>query len=152
MFGSHYVEAYSQTQKTVALSSAESDFYGIVEAAIMGLGAKVLMDSGGVRVEVHVNTDWSAAGMIEFRRGAGKVRHVDVRELWTQDKVAKIYTLPSSRLSEKISSARYRGGTSTGANWINALRAWGAYGEIADARYAPNLEANRCPRAAMVHR
>ncbi len=38
MFGRHCLKAYSQTQQTVALSSAESEFYGIVKAATIGLG------------------------------------------------------------------------------------------------------------------
>ena len=43
MFGSHCIKTYSQTQETIALSSGESEFYGIVKAAAMGLGMKGLM-------------------------------------------------------------------------------------------------------------
>ena len=42
MFGSHCLKTYSHTQETVALSSGESEFYGIVKAATMGLGMKRL--------------------------------------------------------------------------------------------------------------
>ena len=40
IFGKHCIKTYSQTQETVALSSGESEFHGIVKAATMGLGMK----------------------------------------------------------------------------------------------------------------
>ena len=89
MFGRHCVKTYSHTQDTIALSSGESEFYGIVKAATQGLGAKGLFEDLGVTVEVQVNTDSSAAKSIASRRGAGKVRHIEVRELWVQDRVAR---------------------------------------------------------------
>ncbi len=89
MFGSHCIKTYSQTQETIALSSGESEFYGIVKAAAMGLGMKGLMEALGMDVEVQVNTGSSAAKSITSRKGAGKVRHIEVQELWVQDRVAK---------------------------------------------------------------
>ena len=50
---------------------------------------KGLMEDLGVGVEAQVNTDSSAAKNITARRGAGRVRHIEVRELWVQDRVAK---------------------------------------------------------------
>ena len=83
MFRSHCIKTYSQTQETIALSSGESEFYGIAKAAAMGLGMKGLMVDFGVGVEVQVNTDSSAAKVIAARRGAGR------RELLVRDRVAK---------------------------------------------------------------
>ncbi len=40
-------------------------------------------------MKVQVNADSSAARSIASRRGAGRVRHTGVRELWVQDRVAK---------------------------------------------------------------
>ena len=89
MFGSHCLKTYSRTQETVVLSSGESEFYGIVKAATMGLGMKGLFADLGLEVEVQVNTDSSAAKSIASRRGAGRVRHIEVREMWVQDRVNK---------------------------------------------------------------
>ena len=89
MFGNHCIKKYSQTQETIALASGESEFYGIVKAAAMGLGMKGLMEDLGVEVEVQVNTDSSTAKSITARKGAGRVRHIEVRELWVQDTIAK---------------------------------------------------------------
>ena len=41
------------------------------------------------RSEVKVATDSSAANGIVHRRGAGKVKHLEVRQLWVQDHVEK---------------------------------------------------------------
>ena len=71
------------------MSSGESEFYWIAKAAAMGLGTKGLMEDSGVGVEAQVNTDSSAAKSITARRGAGRVRRIEVRELWGQDLVAK---------------------------------------------------------------
>ena len=88
MFGSHCLKTYSQTQETMALSSGETEFYGIVKAAAMGLGMRGLMEDLGMTVEIQVNTDSSAAKSITSRKGAGRVRHIEVRELWVQERVA----------------------------------------------------------------
>ena len=89
MFGGHCIKTYSQTQETIALSSGESEFYGIVKAASVGLGMKSLLEDLGASVKVRVNTDSSAAKSISSRKGAGRVRHIEVRELWVQEKVTR---------------------------------------------------------------
>ena len=55
----------------------------------MGLGMRGLMEDLGMTVEVQVNTDSSAATSITSRKGAGRVRHIEVRELWVQERVAR---------------------------------------------------------------
>ena len=55
----------------------------------MGLGMRGLMEDLGMSVEVQVNTDSSAAKSITARKGAGRVRHIEVRELWVHERVAK---------------------------------------------------------------
>ena len=42
-----------------------------------------------MNVEVQINTDSSTGKSIATRRGAGKVRHLDSRELWIQERVAR---------------------------------------------------------------
>ncbi len=69
------------------MSSGESEFYGIVKAAKMGIGIKSTFKDLGLEVKIQVNTDSSAARSMPSRRGAGRVRHVEVRELWAQQRV-----------------------------------------------------------------
>ncbi len=87
MFGSRCLKTCSQTQDTIALSSRESEFYGILTAATMVVGIKSLFGDLGLEMEVQVNSDSSAATRISSRRDAGRVRHVEVRKLWAQEKV-----------------------------------------------------------------
>ncbi len=43
----------------------------------------------GLEMHLRVKTDSSAAKSIASRRGCGEARHLEVRELWLQDRVAK---------------------------------------------------------------
>ncbi len=88
MFGKHSVKTYSQTQEAITLSSGESEFCGTAKAA-MGLGTKSVMADLRFGVEAEVSTDSSAAKSITARRGAGPARHVEVRGLGAQYRVAE---------------------------------------------------------------
>ncbi len=66
--GSLCLKTHSQMQETIDLSSGESELYDGIEDL-------------GLEVEFQVNTDSSAARSISCRRGAGRFRHVEVREL-----------------------------------------------------------------------
>jgi hypothetical protein len=55
----------------------------------MGIGIKSLMEDLGLHVEVQVNTGSIAAQSISTRRGAGRARHVEVRELCVEEKVRR---------------------------------------------------------------
>ena len=55
----------------------------------MSLGTNGFAEDLGVGVEARLNTDSSAAKSITARRGAGRVRHTEVRELWVQYRVAE---------------------------------------------------------------
>ncbi len=89
MLGSHCINTHSQTQDTIALSLGEPEFYGIVEASTLCIGIKSLMEDLGLLVEVQVNTNSSAARRNTSRKSAGRVRHVEVQELWIQEKVQR---------------------------------------------------------------
>ena len=89
MMGGHCVKSYSKTQESIALSSGESEFYGMVQAASHGLGVRGVLEDLGIPIGIKVLTDSSAAKSIASRRGVGKVRHIDVRELWIQERVQR---------------------------------------------------------------
>ena len=89
MLGLHCLKTWSSNQPVVALSSGEAEFYGMVKGSSNALGIKGTLDDMGVGVSISVYTDSSAAKGIASRRGLGKVRHVELSELWLQDQVAK---------------------------------------------------------------
>ena len=73
----------------VALSSGEAEYYGLVKAASQAMGVRNLMRDLGVEVGIEIRTDAAVAKSIAMRRGAGKVRHIEVNQLWVQEKVLK---------------------------------------------------------------
>ena len=88
MLGKHPVRHCSNLQSTIALSSGESEYYGIVKGAAAGLGLQALLADWGLQVGVVVSSDSSAARSIASRKGLGKTRHVQTRYLWIQDRLA----------------------------------------------------------------
>ena len=71
----------------IALSSGEAEYYGMVRGSPIALGARSLMEDMGMRMKVKVLSDSSAALGIARRRGLGKVRHIELNQLWLQEKV-----------------------------------------------------------------
>ena len=87
MFGEHMVKSWSSTQNLVSLSSGEAEYYGLVKAGSMALGIRGLLADLGHKVTLELKSDASAAIGIARRRGVGKVRHIEVNQLWIQDRV-----------------------------------------------------------------
>ena len=86
--GRHCLKHSSNLQSTVSLSSGESEYYALVKAAAVGLGARAMFADWGLKVDVRVLSDSSAARGISSRKGLGKTRHVQTRYLWVQEKVS----------------------------------------------------------------
>ena len=86
--GEHCVKTWSQTQAVVAMSSGEAEYYGMVRASSVGLGLIGVLEDLGVKLKLELKTDASAAKGIAQRLGLGKVRHLEVSQLWLQQKVA----------------------------------------------------------------
>ena len=87
--GKHLIKSWSSTQTVIALSSGEAEYYGMVKGGSVGLGLKAMMNDLGMHAEIEISTDAEAAKGIAARKGLGKVRHIEVNQLWLQDRVAK---------------------------------------------------------------
>ena len=87
MLGQHCLRTWSSTQPSFTLSSGEAEYYGFVKAAGAGLGHQSLMADLGVELPVTAWTDSSVALGIASRSGLGKLRHLETRALWLQEKV-----------------------------------------------------------------
>lgn len=90
ILGRHMIKCWSSTQATVALSSGEAEYYGMVKGCSTAIGAKSMLADLGVDVKIRLRTDVSAAKGIASRRGLGKLRHLEVHQLWLQDIVNKV--------------------------------------------------------------
>ena len=87
--GWHTIKGWSSTQKVIAKSSGEAELYAINKGASIGLGIRSSFTDMGIAIkpEITISTDSSTAKAICQRRGLGKVRHIEVGELWLQEKV-----------------------------------------------------------------
>ena len=85
--GKHVIKSWSATQKIVALSVGEAEYYGLVKGSSIAMGARSIMSDLGVDLSIRVKTDSTAAKGIASRTGLGKVRHIEVAQLWIQEKV-----------------------------------------------------------------
>ena len=81
----HVVKHWATTQTVVALSSAEAELGGIVKGIAQAMGIKSIAADLGIELTIAVHTDSSAAMGIVQRAGIGRVRHLDVAQLWVQD-------------------------------------------------------------------
>ena len=75
---------WSRTQQLIALSSAEAELNAAVKAAQEGLGIAHLEEEFGRWLVVQLYGDSSANHGMIARSGAGKVKHLTVRQLWLQ--------------------------------------------------------------------
>ena len=85
--GGHFIKSWSSTQPTITLSSGEAELHGVVRAAANGLGYLSLLSDLGIRLRLQLWTDSTASQGICARQGLGKVRHLDVQELWIQQRI-----------------------------------------------------------------
>ena len=92
MLGVHCIKAWCSTQGALALSSAEAEYYSMVEGVLrarglQNIGREIGMDGTDESVALEVWVDSSAAKSFVSRRGAGRMRHIEVRWLWLQEEV-----------------------------------------------------------------
>lgn len=88
MFGEHALKHWSSTQSLISLSSGEAEYYGCVRAGSQGLGIKSMLGDLGVKGKrLRIKTDASVARSLASRRGLGGIRHIEVNQLWLQEKV-----------------------------------------------------------------
>ena len=85
MAGRHLVKSWLRQQKTIALSSAEAETYGMVSCSCDLLGLQSCAKDLGMVICAAVYADASAALGIIKRRGIGKLRHIRTQSLWLQE-------------------------------------------------------------------
>ena len=89
MSGDHCLKHWSTTQSTIALSSGEAELHGIAKGFSHALGLRSIAHDLGFDFQLRVHSDAAAAIGIARRRGLGRIRHLDVEDLWIQDQVKR---------------------------------------------------------------
>ena len=91
-YGGHTLKHAGSIQSAIALSSGESEFYSAVKGAALLLSHKALLYAYGVdtsKLQLQIHTDSSASKGVCERLGIGKLKHVQVRFMWLQERVAR---------------------------------------------------------------
>ena len=84
MMGGHLLRFSATTQTVLALSTGESEFYGLVKGGSIVLGAVEMAKDLGVMLKARMRYDATAGAGIASRRGVGKVRHLHTPCMWLQ--------------------------------------------------------------------
>ena len=88
--GNNVLLVKCSTQKVVALSSAEGEYYAMCRTATLAEFIRNVMSFWlDIPKLVELWVDASAAKAMAERRGVGKTRHIQARYLWLQDKVSE---------------------------------------------------------------
>ena len=85
--GGQCIKTWSATQHAYVLSSAEAELYAIVEAVTRAKGLLELaieLGFSGLPSVIHLGTDSVAAKSFVCRRGLGRMRHLEISDLWLQ--------------------------------------------------------------------
>ena len=112
MLGGHVIKSWSTNQAVIALSSGEAEYYSLVKAGSVSLGIKALLSELGIEYDrpIDINSDASAAIGISNRVGSGKIRHIEVTQLWLQEKVrTKQITVNKLGTDDNLSDALTKG-------------------------------------------
>ena len=87
MMGGHLLRFSATTQAVQALSTGESEFYGMVKGGSILLGAVAMAKDLGAMMKARMRYDATAGAGIASRRGVGKIRHLHTPCLWLQKHV-----------------------------------------------------------------
>ena len=86
--GKHMLRHSSTLQSTRALSSAEAEYYALTKGAAYALGIQSHFRDWGVELKILIRSDSSSGLSFSSRRGLGRMRHIQTRYLWLQERVA----------------------------------------------------------------
>ena len=92
--------------KGIAMSSGEAEYGAIVKGACQGLGIQSMAADWGIKANLKVRSDSSAAIGISNRLGLGQMRHLSVRHLWVQDKEKQGDPIGKARRQEERCGSR----------------------------------------------
>eukprot|EP00972_Heterocapsa_arctica_P114972 16445414-Heterocapsa_arctica.AAC.1 len=80
---------WSRTQSVIAQSSCEAELLALNAGGVEGKLAASILTELNRRPILVLRTDSTSAANSTKRRGLGRMRHMDIRELWLQDEIRK---------------------------------------------------------------
>ena len=83
------VKSWAKDQGCIATSSGEAELYAATKGAAEALGIKSVLNDLGIDMSITLEIDAKATVGIVSRQGLGKMKHVDVHDLWIQEAVKR---------------------------------------------------------------
>ena len=121
MYGSHCLKSWSVTQSVISLSSGEAEYYAMVKGGSVAMGFQAMMGELGEKLGIELRCDASAAVGMVMRRGLGKVRHIDVTQLWLQERVSSgQISIKKVGTKENVSDCLTKGVSNQEMQWAMA--------------------------------
>ena len=106
MKGGHLLSWWARTQQLIALSSAEAELNASIKSGIEGIGANNMGAELGEGHSLKILGDSSANIGINSRVGAGKVKHLEIRQMRLQERVRNgDVTMKKAPRAENVSDA-----------------------------------------------
>ena len=87
MKGAHCLGHWSRTQATIALSSGEAELNASLKAGAELLAMRTLLTEMGHVIQGKLYGDSSACSGTLHREGAGRIKHLEIRQLWLQQTI-----------------------------------------------------------------
>ena len=84
MCGWHLIKSWSSTQTIIAPSSGEAKYYSMVKDGSIALGCQARLQDLGIKMKFKCDASIVVASVL--RKGLGRVRHIDVSQLWLHEK------------------------------------------------------------------
>ena len=88
MIGSHLLAHWARTQVGVALSSGEAELNAALKVGCEAIGLQVMAEELEIKMRIELLGDSSAAKGTLSRQGSGKVKHLETKQLWMQEKIS----------------------------------------------------------------
>ena len=104
LYGGHLVGHWSKLQNSPAPSSGEAELNAGTKGISEVLGIRHFLEQVGVTVRMRHFIDASAAKGTLLRKGAGKIKHLEVRQLWCQYAVEK-YGIEVTKIPRRVNLA-----------------------------------------------
>ena len=88
MHGTHCIGHWSKLQNNVVMSSGEAELNSEVKGLSELLAIRQLMEEVmGDKIQLEFMTDANACKGILLRKGAGRIKHLATKQLWSQEAI-----------------------------------------------------------------
>ena len=104
LFGGHLVGRWSKLQNSPAPSSGEAELNAASKGLSEVLSIRHLLEQMNMKVEIVHYLDASAAKGTLLRKGAGKIKHLEVRQLWCQH-VVETFDIKVVKIPRRVNLA-----------------------------------------------